>query len=110
METCGSAQTDSHVVFLSFRFVTKTDLLSRRFPKDAKLRRQWLEVAQRDEGSLRQNSFLCSKHFELSCFTPDTEGQLSLSPDAVPTIMTVVMEEQVSQCSTGIIVQSYQLL
>lgn len=64
-------------------------LLSCRFPKDAELRQKWLAVAQRDEGSLRTNSFLCSKHFGSSCFMLNEEGLLTLSPDAVPTISPV---------------------
>lgn len=58
-----------------------------RFPKDATRRRQWLEVAQRDEGSLRMTSCLCSRHFDPSCFVLGEDGQLNLSPDAVPTII-----------------------
>ncbi|XP_026195514.1 uncharacterized protein LOC113148173 isoform X2 [Anabas testudineus] len=64
-----------------------------KFPKDAELRRKWLVVAQRDEGSLRTNSYLCSKHFESSCFTLNENGQLTLSPDAVPTISPVVVTD-----------------
>ncbi|XP_035023435.2 uncharacterized protein LOC118116161 [Hippoglossus stenolepis] len=69
------------------------DLSFFRFPKEAEQRQRWLMVAQRDEGSLRSNSYLCSRHFESSCFTLSAEGQLTLSPDAVPTIITVTAEE-----------------
>ncbi|XP_040925299.1 uncharacterized protein LOC114849111 isoform X2 [Betta splendens] len=63
-----------------------------RFPKDTELRRKWLLLAQRDEGSLRFNSYVCSKHFEPSCFTQNEGEQLTLSPDAVPTVYTVVVK------------------
>lgn len=66
--------------------------LSYRFPKEAERRRGWLEVAQRDEGSLRMNSCLCSRHFEPSCFILGEDGQLTLSPDAIPTIIPVENE------------------
>ncbi|GLD47549.1 uncharacterized protein AKAME5_000169300 [Lates japonicus] len=64
-----------------------------RFPKEAEQRRRWLVVAQRDEGSLRSNSCLCSRHFEPSCFALSEEGQLTLSPDAVPTIIPETVGE-----------------
>lgn len=58
-------------------------------------------VSQRDEGSLRTNSCLCSRHFEPPCFSLSEEGQLTLSPDAVPTAMPVtVQEDEVTQCRT----------
>ncbi|XP_070698564.1 uncharacterized protein [Pempheris klunzingeri] len=64
-----------------------------RFPKEAERRRRWLAVAQRDEGSLRTTSRLCSRHFEPSCFALSEEGQLTLSRDAVPTIIPVRAQE-----------------
>lgn len=73
--------------------------LSCRFPKEAERRRSWLAFAQRDEGSLRTNSCLCSRHFEESCFTLSEEGQLTLSADAVPTVIPVrVQEDEVTPC------------
>lgn len=74
-------------------------LLSCRFPKEAERRQRWLEVAQRDEGSLRMTSCLCSRHFEPSCFMLSEEGQLTLSPDAIPTIIPVTVEDEVMQHS-----------
>ncbi|KAF7649350.1 hypothetical protein LDENG_00142970, partial [Lucifuga dentata] len=68
-----------------------TELSFHRFPKETERRRRWLAVAQRDEGSLRCNSFLCSRHFEPSCFTVK-DGQLVLTPDAVPTIIPVTSQ------------------
>ncbi|KAG7511364.1 hypothetical protein JOB18_047920 [Solea senegalensis] len=65
-----------------------------RFPKEAEQRQKWLTVAQRDEGSLRFNSCLCSQHFEASCFTLSEEGQLTLSLHAVPTVTTVAEEDK----------------
>ncbi|XP_041668451.1 uncharacterized protein LOC121526129 [Cheilinus undulatus] len=70
------------------------ELTFHRFPKEAERRRRWLAVAQRDEGSLRSRSCLCSRHFEPSCFTLNEEGQMILSPDAVPTIIPVTAQEQ----------------
>ncbi|XP_038130088.1 uncharacterized protein LOC119775971 [Cyprinodon tularosa] len=61
------------------------ELSFHRFPKDEKLRKKWLQMAQRDEASLRANSYICSRHFEMSCFSITEEGQLVLSPDAEPT-------------------------
>ncbi|XP_030247786.1 uncharacterized protein LOC115566180 [Sparus aurata] len=81
-----------------------------RFPKDAEKRRLWLAVAQRDEGSLRMNSCLCSRHFESSCFTLSEDGQLTLPPDAVPTIFSVtVQEDEVSVPSDEDFLQSSTL-
>lgn len=85
--------------FLLFSFISGLEtknLLPCRFPKEAERRRRWLEVAQRDEGSLRMTSCLCSRHFEPSCFTLGEEGQLTLSPDAIPTIIPVTVEDEVT--------------
>ncbi|XP_062296777.1 THAP domain-containing protein 1-like [Scomber scombrus] len=71
------------------------DLSFHRFPKEVERRRRWLAVAQRDEGSLRMNSCLCSRHFEPSCFTLTEEGQLALMSDAVPNIIPVAVQEEV---------------
>ncbi|XP_028421363.1 uncharacterized protein LOC114546631 isoform X3 [Perca flavescens] len=72
------------------------ELSFHRFPKAAERRRRWLTVAQRDEGSLRTTSCLCSRHFEPSCFTLSEEGQLTLTPDAIPTaIPATAPEDQV---------------
>uniref|UniRef100_A0AAQ4QT80 THAP domain-containing protein 1 n=3 Tax=Gasterosteus aculeatus TaxID=69293 RepID=A0AAQ4QT80_GASAC len=68
-----------------------------RFPKEAELRRRWLAAAQRDEGSLRTNSRLCSRHFEPACFSPGEEagagGRPALAADAVPTVMLAPLQE-----------------
>ncbi|XP_028250521.1 uncharacterized protein LOC114427027 [Parambassis ranga] len=64
-----------------------------RFPKEAERRQRWLAAALRDEGSLRKNSYMCSRHFEPSCFTLSEDGQLALSSDAVPTITPDVVQE-----------------
>ncbi|XP_024911150.1 uncharacterized protein LOC103382553 isoform X2 [Cynoglossus semilaevis] len=71
----------------------RPDLSFYRFPKEPGQRSQWLSVAQRDEGSLRFNSYLCSQHFDESCFTLGDEGQMTLSSDAVPTIMFVAVAD-----------------
>lgn len=91
----------SLVLLHMFSFISGVEikkLLPCRFPKEAERRRRWLEVAQRDEGSLRMTSCLCSRHFEPSCFTLGEEGQLTLSPDAIPTIIPVTVEDEVTQC------------
>ncbi|XP_047467093.1 uncharacterized protein LOC125023689 isoform X2 [Mugil cephalus] len=62
------------------------ELSFHRFPKESERRSRWLTAAQRDEGSLRINSYVCSRHFEPSCFTLSEDGQRTLSPDAAPTI------------------------
>ncbi|XP_034072302.1 uncharacterized protein LOC117546251 isoform X1 [Gymnodraco acuticeps] len=69
------------------------ELSFHRFPEDKEIRQRWLSVAQRDENSLRSNSFLCSKHFEPSCFTLSDEVRLTLSPGAVPTIIPETGQE-----------------
>ncbi|XP_047200992.1 uncharacterized protein LOC124855289 isoform X3 [Girardinichthys multiradiatus] len=68
------------------------ELSFHRFPKGDEQRMKWLQTAQRDEGSLRTNSYICSRHFEMSCFKLTEEGQLVLSPDAVPTILPVTVK------------------
>ncbi|XP_059209759.1 uncharacterized protein LOC131988624 [Centropristis striata] len=70
------------------------ELSFHRFPKEAERRGRWLAVAQRDEGSLRTKSCLCSRHFEASCFRLSEDGQLTLSPDAMPTIIPVTVQEE----------------
>ncbi|XP_068456940.1 uncharacterized protein [Clinocottus analis] len=77
-----------------------------RFPKDAERRRTWLQLSQRDEGSLRTNSCLCSRHFEPGCFSLDEEGQPTLSPDAVPTVVSVALEDEVAAPSDEDFLQS----
>ncbi|XP_054868333.1 uncharacterized protein LOC111576671 isoform X2 [Amphiprion ocellaris] len=69
------------------------ELSFHRFPKEAERRRTWLAVAQRDEGSLRSNSYICSRHFDSSCFNLSDEGQRMLSSDAVPTIVPQTTKE-----------------
>ncbi|XP_030574403.1 uncharacterized protein LOC115772351 isoform X2 [Archocentrus centrarchus] len=69
------------------------ELSFHRFPKKAEQRQKWLAVAQRDEGSLRSSSYICSRHFDPSCFTQNEEGQLTLSSDAVPTITPDTAQE-----------------
>ncbi|XP_075883817.1 uncharacterized protein LOC142889085 isoform X2 [Nelusetta ayraudi] len=80
-----------------------------RFPKDTTRRRQWLEVAQRDEGSLRMTSCLCSRHFDPSCFLLGEDGQLNLSPDAVPTIILGSIANEVGVSSDENFLQSNTL-
>lgn len=84
------------VVFQRLRFLPRglrrLVPLSCRFPKDSELRKRWLEVAQRDEGSLRPSSHVCSRHFDPSCFTLTEDGQLTLSPDSVPTVLPAMVQ------------------
>ncbi|XP_056151402.1 uncharacterized protein LOC130126061 [Lampris incognitus] len=65
-----------------------------RFPKDPERRKMWLNLAHRDEGSLRPNSLLCSRHFEQACYEVDQEGQMNLRTDAVPTIIVSTLQQE----------------
>ncbi|KAM9356110.1 uncharacterized protein KZ484_014114 isoform 2-T2 [Pholidichthys leucotaenia] len=64
-----------------------------KFPREKELRKKWLTMANRDEDSWRQNSYICSRHFEPSCYTLGDDGQMKLSPDAIPTVIAFVKEE-----------------
>ncbi|XP_071992319.1 THAP domain-containing protein 2-like isoform X1 [Engystomops pustulosus] len=56
-----------------------------RFPSNPERRKQWLNLVNRDNFSPSLHTFLCSKHFEESCF--DRTGQtVRLRANAVPTI------------------------
>ncbi|KAM6912829.1 uncharacterized protein FYW49_011265 [Xenentodon cancila] len=70
----------------------RPELSFHRFPKGAELRQKWLAVAQRDEGSLRSDSHICSRHFDASCFTLTEEGEQMLTSDAVPTFVPVAAQ------------------
>ncbi|KAM4795911.1 THAP domain-containing protein 2-like [Rhinophrynus dorsalis] len=56
-----------------------------RFPSNIKRRTEWLKYVNRENFFPGFNTFLCSKHFEESCF--DRTGQtVRLRENAVPTI------------------------
>ncbi|XP_075407390.1 THAP domain-containing protein 2 [Tenrec ecaudatus] len=56
-----------------------------RFPLDPKRRKEWVRLVKRKNFVPGKHTFLCSKHFEASCF--DLTGQTRrLKMDAVPTI------------------------
>ncbi|XP_069613512.1 THAP domain-containing protein 2-like [Ranitomeya imitator] len=56
-----------------------------RFPSNPERRIQWLNLVNRENFSPSLHTFLCSKHFEESCF--DRTGQtVRLRTNAVPTI------------------------
>uniref|UniRef100_A0A8C6RBP2 THAP-type domain-containing protein n=1 Tax=Nannospalax galili TaxID=1026970 RepID=A0A8C6RBP2_NANGA len=56
-----------------------------RFPLDPKRRKEWIRLVRRKNFVPGKHTFLCSKHFEASCF--DLTGQTRrLKMDAVPTI------------------------
>ncbi|XP_021060924.1 THAP domain-containing protein 2 [Mus pahari] len=56
-----------------------------RFPLDPKRRKEWVRLVRRKNFVPGKHTFLCSKHFEASCF--DLTGQTRrLKMDAVPTI------------------------
>uniref|UniRef100_A0A4X2JZC2 THAP-type domain-containing protein n=1 Tax=Vombatus ursinus TaxID=29139 RepID=A0A4X2JZC2_VOMUR len=56
-----------------------------RFPLEPKRRREWIRLLQRDNFVPGKHAFLCSRHFEASCF--DLTGQTRrLRADAVPTL------------------------
>ncbi|XP_029972171.1 uncharacterized protein LOC115406342 isoform X2 [Salarias fasciatus] len=70
------------------------ELTFHRFPKDLERRAKWLALAQRDEGSLRLNSYICSRHFEPYCFTLGDGDRLVLTKDAVPTVLPVTVRDE----------------
>ncbi|XP_056412472.1 THAP domain-containing protein 2 [Hyla sarda] len=56
-----------------------------RFPSNPDRRKQWLNLVNREHFSPSLHTFLCSNHFEESCF--DRTGQtVRLRTNAVPTI------------------------
>ncbi|XP_030042052.1 THAP domain-containing protein 2 [Microcaecilia unicolor] len=56
-----------------------------RFPLQAERRKQWIQQVNRQNFTPSLHTFLCSKHFEASCF--DRTGQtVRLRHDAVPTL------------------------
>ncbi|XP_040280744.1 THAP domain-containing protein 2-like [Bufo bufo] len=56
-----------------------------RFPSNPERRKQWLNLVNRENFTPSLHTFLCSKHFEESCF--DRTGQtVRLRTNAVPTI------------------------
>ncbi|KAM3933867.1 THAP domain-containing protein 2-like [Leptodactylus fuscus] len=56
-----------------------------RFPSNPERRKQWLNLVNRENFSPSLHTFLCSNHFEESCF--DRTGQtVRLRTNAVPTI------------------------
>ncbi|CAN9501892.1 unnamed protein product [Ophioblennius macclurei] len=87
------------------------ELTFHRFPKDPDLRSKWLALAQRDEGSLRLNSYVCSRHFEPLCFTlAGGDGERpALTKDAVPTVVPVVRDEELPVPSEEDFLQSTTL-
>uniref|UniRef100_A0A3P9N0Y9 THAP domain-containing protein 1 n=1 Tax=Poecilia reticulata TaxID=8081 RepID=A0A3P9N0Y9_POERE len=84
------------------------ELTFHRFPKVEEQRRKWLQVAQRDEASLRTNSYICSRHFEMSCFTLTEDGQLVLSPDAAPTLLPVTAHGNEVSVESALQLQEHQ--
>lgn len=61
------------------------DISFHRFPLDPKRRKEWVRLVRRKNFVPGKHTFLCSKHFEASCF--DLTGQTRrLKMDAVPTI------------------------
>uniref|UniRef100_A0A8C8S2T7 THAP-type domain-containing protein n=1 Tax=Pelusios castaneus TaxID=367368 RepID=A0A8C8S2T7_9SAUR len=61
------------------------DVSFHRFPLDPKRRKEWIRLVKRNNFVPGKHTFLCSKHFESSCF--DLTGQTRrLRMDAVPTI------------------------
>ncbi|XP_044533731.1 THAP domain-containing protein 2 [Gracilinanus agilis] len=56
-----------------------------RFPLDPQRRKEWVRLVRRKNFVPGKHTFLCSKHFEASCF--DLTGQTRrLKMDAVPTV------------------------
>ncbi|XP_059827814.1 THAP domain-containing protein 2-like isoform X1 [Hypanus sabinus] len=56
-----------------------------RFPSNPRRRMEWIQLVRRENFKPSKHTFLCSKHFEQTCF--DRTGQTRrLREDAVPTI------------------------
>ncbi|GCC29250.1 hypothetical protein chiPu_0007688 [Chiloscyllium punctatum] len=56
-----------------------------RFPSNPWRRTEWIRLVRRENFKPSKHTFLCSKHFEQTCF--DRTGQTRrLREDAVPTI------------------------
>ncbi|XP_067871151.1 THAP domain-containing protein 2-like [Heterodontus francisci] len=56
-----------------------------RFPSNPRRRTEWIRLVRRENFKPSKHTFLCSKHFEQTCF--DRTGQTRrLREDAVPTI------------------------
>ena len=57
------------------------------FPKDARLRAQWLAKIRRDGGFVvSQNTVVCSRHFDSGLFFSTSSGQRRLLANSVPTL------------------------
>ena len=68
-----------------------------KFPKDPVLQRKWVKQVQRTRAQWSgpsEHSVLCSDHFDVSCFEPDSglasqmgiQKQIRLKADAIPTV------------------------
>ncbi|MGH0177127.1 UNVERIFIED_CONTAM: hypothetical protein FKN15_074444 [Acipenser sinensis] len=63
-------------------------VVGKRFPLNKERREKWINCVRRVNFNPSLNTFLCSKHFEESCF--DRTGQtVRLREDAVPTIFVL---------------------
>lgn len=62
-----------------------TDTSFHRFPRNPRRRMEWVQLVRRENFHPTSHTFLCSKHFEQTCF--DRTGQTRrLRENAVPTI------------------------
>ncbi|GCB77352.1 THAP domain-containing protein 2-like [Scyliorhinus torazame] len=64
-----------------------------RFPSNPRRRTEWIRLVRRENFKPSKHTFLCSKHFEQTCF--DRTGQTRrLREDAVPTIFDFPQQMQ----------------
>jgi len=64
-----------------------------KIPRNKKLRKAWLERLRRENLPALENCYVCSDHFDKTCFKLDFKEELTgergkrrLNPDAVPSI------------------------
>lgn len=61
-----------------------------RIPADRQQRRDWLRAVGRSSWDPSKHTYICSEHFEASCYLPAHDGRpkAMLKPDAVPTVFS----------------------
>ncbi|CAL9686655.1 unnamed protein product [Knipowitschia caucasica] len=69
------------------------ELTFHSFPRPGQRRQLWLAAAQRDEGSVRKGSKLCSRHFPPECFQQKDDDSEELRPEAVPSVTMATKQE-----------------
>lgn len=61
-----------------------------RIPVDRRQRRDWLRAVGRSSWDPSKHTYICSEHFEASCYQTAHDGRLKamLKPEAVPTVFS----------------------